>query len=588
MEQTLKQALTEIIPGLYGPDIDLSGLDFIPTKKEFEGDITLPVFPLVKQLRRNPKEIAEEIGRALKEKVPQIAAFNVVGGFLNLFYSDDFFIEAVKEHFQNEQYGIRQPRPDKKKLMVEYSSPNTNKPLHLGHIRNNLLGYSVSKIYEATGKPVIKTQIINDRGIHICKSMLAWQKFGNGETPESSGVKGDHLVGKYYVIFDKEYKKQINGLINKGVSEEEATTNAPLMIEAREMLRKWEAKDPEVRELWRKMNGWVLEGFKQTYAELGVDFDVEYFESDTYLLGKKIVEEGLRKGIFYREEDGSVWVDLTDQGLDKKLLLRSDGTSVYITQDLGTAVKRFNDFDIDQLIYVVGNEQDYHFKVLFAILKKLGYPWAAKLYHLSYGMVELPHGKMKSREGTVVDADDLLEEMTQTAKKISEELGKLEGFDEKEKERLYKIIGQAALKYYILKVDPKKGIMFDPEKSVDFNGNTGPFLQYAYVRIKSILRKAGKIGEFSNAKPGKYERELIKKLLRFEQIIRQAASDMNPAVIAHYIYDVAKAYNAFYQNVPILQAPEEERNFRLALSALTANIIKNGLNLLGIEVPERM
>jgi arginyl-tRNA synthetase len=452
-----------------------------------------------------------------------------------------------------------------------------------------LLGYSISEIIKATGKPVIKTQIINDRGIHICKSMLAWQKFGNGETPETSGIKGDHLVGKYYVEFDKHYKEQVAGLTAQGIPEEEAKKNAPLLKEAREMLRKWEEGDPEVIKLWEMMNRWVLDGFKQTYAELGVDFDVEYFESETYVLGKKIVEEGLQKGIFYRKPDGSVWVDLTGEGLDEKLLLRADGTSVYITQDLGTAVKRFEQFDIDTLIYVVGNEQDYHFKVLFAILKKLGYSWAEKLYHLSYGMVELPHGKMKSREGTVVDADDLLNQMYETARKISEELGKVEGFSQEERERIYKVIGKAALKYYLLKVDPKKEILFDPVKSIDFTGNTGPFLQYAYVRIKSLVGKAGTF-RFSEtlSEIDPKEKELIKEIIRFPEVIQNAADTLNPSQIANYVYNLVKTYNSFYQSLSVLQAPGHIKDFRLALSLLTGHVIKNSLNLLGIEVPERM
>ena len=587
-QEKIKTAIRKTLEKHFNHKTDT--IELQPTKKEYKGDYTFVAFPLAKQLKKNPKEIAEELGKQLLNNYDFVEDFNVIGGFLNLNLKDNYFTEFIKQNYNQENFGLRQPDPNRKKLMVEYSSPNTNKPLHLGHIRNNLLGYSISKIFEATGKPVIKTQIINDRGIHICKSMLAWQKFGHGETPETSGMKGDKLVGKYYVEFDKHYKKQIEELKKQGLSEEEAKNQAPLILEAREMLRKWEAKDPEVMKLWKMMNEWVLEGFKETYRELGVDFDVEYFESDTYLLGKKIVEEGLQKGVFYKKEDGSVWIDLSDEGLDEKLVLRSDGTSVYITQDLGTAVKRFEDFDIDSLIYVVGNEQDYHFKVLFLILKKLGYEWADRLYHLSYGMVELPHGKMKSREGTVVDADDLMEQMTLTAKKISEELGKLEGFDEQEKQKLYKIIGQAALKYFILKVDPKKGIMFDPVKSIDFNGNTGPFLQYAYVRIKSILRKAGDFTpDFVSVKLDEKERKLAREIERFPEIIEQAAQMQNPAVIANYIYELVKMYNAFYQSLPILQAEtEKQKQFRLALSQLTGTVIKNGLELMGIQVPERM
>lgn len=584
----LVSAIQQALKDLY--DLQDLEVELVPTKKNFAGDWTWTAFGAAKRLRKNPAEIAQAVGNYLKERTDIFKDFNVAGGFLNLLLNDDYLASKVGTHYRDENYGLTPVDQSAKKLMVEYSSPNTNKPLHLGHIRNNLLGYSISEIFKATGKPVIKTQIINDRGIHICKSMLAWQKFGNGETPESTGLKGDHLVGKYYVEFDKHYKQQVKELMEQGMDEETAKKQAPILLEAQEMLRRWEAKDPEVMQLWEMMNRWVLDGFKETYEELGVDFDVEYFESDTYLLGKQIVEEGLRKGIFYREEDGSVWIDLTDEGLDKKLLLRADGTSVYITQDLGTAVKRFKDFDIDMLIYVVGNEQDYHFKVLFAILKKLGYEWAERLYHLSYGMVELPHGKMKSREGTVVDADDLMQQMTETARKISEELGKTEGLDEAEKQRLYKLIGLAALKYYILKVDPKKGILFDPVKSIDFNGNTGPFLQYAYVRIRSILRKAGDWqARWEDIEINEKERALIRQLELFPVTIRQAADNRNPALVANYLYDTVKLFNSFYQSHSILQAPTGElKNFRLALSAWTAHTIKNGLGLLGIEVPERM
>ena len=586
MTENLQQSIKDALKNLYA--LDNYEVELTPTRKNIEGDYTFTVFPLAKILKKAPPQIAEELGNRVLETNPGVKNYNVAGGFLNFIIKDSLFADFVKQNYQNVNYGI-ETRQHGKSVMVEYSSPNTNKPLHLGHIRNNLLGYSISEIIKATGKPVIKTQIINDRGIHICKSMLAWQKFGNGETPASSGTKGDHLVGKYYVEFDKHYKEQVAGLIAQGVPEEEAKKNAPLLKEAREMLRKWEEGDPEVIKLWEMMNRWVLDGFKQTYDELGVDFDVEYFESDTYLLGKAIVEEGLEKGIFYRKPDGSVWVDLSDEGLDEKLLLRSDGTSVYITQDLGTAVKRFSEFDIDSLIYVVGNEQDYHFKVLFTILKKLGYPWAEKLYHLSYGMVELPHGKMKSREGTVVDADDLLDKMYETARKISEELGKVEGFSQEERERIYKVIGKAALKYYLLKVDPKKEILFDPVKSIDFTGNTGPFLQYAFVRIKSLSAKAGSF-RFSESlhEIDPKEKELIKEIIRFPEIIRNAAETLNPSQIANYVYNLVKTYNSFYQSLSVLQAPGQIKNFRLALSMLTGHVIKNSLNLLGIEVPERM
>ena len=589
MEQILQEKIQEAFQQLYNLKIDKPELQ--TTRKDFEGDVTLVVFPYVKQLKKNPVEVANNIGNYLKEHLSEIKDFNVVSGFLNLIIDPVYYIDFLNDIFPDENYGLTPVDTFQKSLMVEYSSPNTNKPLHLGHIRNNLLGHSISEIYKATGKPVIKTQIINDRGIHICKSMLAWQKFGNGETPESSGLKGDHLAGKYYVKFDQEYKKQIKELTGKGVSEEDAKKQAPILLEAQEMLRKWEAKDPEVMALWHKMNGWVYDGFNETYKNLGVSFDKNYYESETYLLGKQVVEEGLKKGIFYRKPDGSVWADLSDEGLDEKLLLRSDGTSVYMTQDIGTAIKRFEDFDIDSHIYVVGNEQDYHFQVLFLILKKLGYEWADRLYHLSYGMVELPHGKMKSREGTVVDADDLIVEMTNTARDISQELGKLEGYSDDEKEGLYRIIGLGALKYFILKVDPKRTILFDPKKSIDFQGNTGPFIQYTYARIQSILRKAGDLAEKTyeikdlHAK----EKEVIKLLEAFPQTIQTAAEQQNPGVIANYTYDLVKQYNSFYQSVPILAAEnEDERIFRVKLSKKVGDTIKNGFNLLGIEVPERM
>ena len=589
LEKKIQEKIQEAFNKIYELNIDLPDLQ--ATKKDFEGDITLVVFPYIKTLRKNPNEVAETIGDFLKKEVPEIKDFNVVGGFLNLEIDEDYykkFLDTIKE---NTEFGLTSPENETKSLMVEYSSPNTNKPLHLGHIRNNLLGHSISEIYKATGKPVIKTQIINDRGIHICKSMLAWKKFGQNETPESSGLKGDKLAGKYYVKFDQEYKKQIKELIDNGLSEEQAKKQAPILLEAQEMLRKWEAKDPEVMDLWKKMNGWVYKGFDQTYKNMGITFDKNYYESETYILGKKVVEEGLKKGVFYKKEDGSVWADLSEEGLDEKLLLRGDGTSVYITQDLGTAIKRFEDYDIDSHIYVVGNEQDYHFQVLFLILKKLGYEWADKLYHLSYGMVELPEGKMKSREGTVVDADDLMEEMTNTARDISKELGKLEGYSEEEKERLYKIIGLGALKYFILKVDPKRSILFDPKTSIDFQGNTGPFIQYTYARIQSILRKANDENEidWSAIKLDKKEKEIIKQLALFPEVIKNAAGQQNPGVIANYIYELVKLYNSFYQSVPILAAQNEnDKNFRVLLSKKVGETIKNGFKLLGIEVPERM
>ncbi len=588
IENILTDKIVQGFKEIYNLTIDKPELQ--ATRKDFEGDVTLVVFPYVKQLRKNPKEVAETIGQYLKENVPDIKDYNVVGGFLNLVIDDAHYTRFLNDIYADKNYGLT-PAKNEKAMMVEYSSPNTNKPLHLGHIRNNLLGHSISEIYKATGKPVIKTQIINDRGIHICKSMLAWQKFGAGETPESSGLKGDKLAGKYYVKFDQEYKKQIAELKAQGLSEEEAKKQAPILLEAQEMLRKWEAKDPEVMELWHKMNHWVYKGFDQTYKDLGVSFDKNYYESETYLLGKKVVEEGLKKGIFFQKEDGSVWADLSAEGLDEKLLLRGDGTSVYMTQDIGTAIKRFEDFDIDSHIYVVGNEQDYHFQVLFLILKKLGYDWADKLYHLSYGMVELPHGKMKSREGTVVDADDLMEEMTNTAREISQELGKLEGYSDEEKERLYRIIGLGALKYYILKVDPKRTIMFDPKKSIDFQGNTGPFIQYTYARIQSILRKAQDLRSQDYAIEVLHpkEKEVIKQLELFPSVIANAANQQNPGVIANYVYDLVKAYNSFYQSVPILAADSKnEQIFRVKLSEKVGDTIQNGFKLLGIEVPERM
>ncbi len=572
--------------------ITLEKVEFQATRREFEGDITVVVFPLLKQIKGNPVEIGTKIGTFLVENVPVVAKFNVVQGFLNIVIEDSYYTQLFNEMMPDTSYGYITPKAGDKAVMVEYSSPNTNKPLHLGHIRNNLLGFSVAEILKAAGNKVYKTQIINDRGIHICKSMLAWQKFGLGQTPKSAGLKGDKLVGNFYVEFDKAYKKEINGLKEQGLSEEEAKKQAPLMLEAQEMLRKWEAGDQEVVALWEKMNQWVYDGFAITYKNLGVDFDSYYYESNTYLLGKDVVEDGLIKGVFYKKEDGSVWIDLTEEGLDEKLVLRSDGTSVYITQDIGTAIQRVKDYpDVGGMVYTVGNEQDYHFKVLFLILKKLGFRWAEHLYHLSYGMVDLPSGKMKSREGTVVDADDLMHDMTTTAQEISEELGKLDGLSETEKNHLYHMIGLGALKYYILKVDPKKRILFDPKESVDFNGNTGPFIQYTYARIQSILRKAGfdytaaVIVTQLHAK----EKELIKTLLMFPEIIQQAAKTYSPALIANYTYDLVKEYNSFYQSVSILGEPDEAKKiFRVQLSDKVAQVIKNAFSLLGIEVPNRM
>ncbi|WP_369047505.1 arginine--tRNA ligase [Tenacibaculum sp. UWU-22] len=574
-------------------DVEIPNVEFQATRKDFEGDITVVIFPLLRYKKGNPVQIGEDIGKYLVDNISEIKSYNIVKGFLNLTISDIYYLNFFNQIATNPTYGFASKKETDARL-VEYSSPNTNKPLHLGHIRNVLLGYSVAEILKAAGHKVYKTQIINDRGIHICKSMLAWEKFGNGETPESTGLKGDKLVGNYYVKFDQEYKKEIAELVLNGITEDDAKKQAPIFLEAQEMLRKWEAGDEKIVTLWNMMNNWVYDGFDITYHNIGVDFDKLYYESKTYLLGKDIIEEGLKKGVFFKKDDGSVWCDLKDEGLDEKLVLRSDGTAVYITQDIGTAVQRTKDFpDVNGMIYTVGNEQDYHFKVLFLILKKLGYSWAANLYHLSYGMVDLPSGKMKSREGTVVDADDLIDEMTDTAKLISEELGKLEGYSAEEKEKLYKTIGLGALKYFILKVDPKKRILFDPKASVDFQGNTGPFVQYTYARIQSILRKANfnyndsldKIEISLHPK----EKELIKQLELYPGIIEQAAANYSPAIIANYTYDLVKEFNSFYQNVSILG--EEDNNkkvFRVQLSKKVADTIKSAFKLLGIQVPERM
>lgn len=570
-------------------------IEFQQTRKDFEGDITMVIFPLLKVIKGNPVEIGTKIGQYLVENTQEVVRFNVVSGFLNIVVSDAYYLNFFNQIKDNETFGFVSASPNEKAVMVEYSSPNTNKPLHLGHVRNNLLGYSVAEIIKASGKKVYKTQIINDRGIHICKSMLAWQKFGNGQTPETAGLKGDKLVGNFYVAFDKQYKSEINALISEGKTEEEAKKQAPIILEAQQMLLDWEAGKPEVIELWKKMNQWVYEGFAQTYKNLGVDFDSYYYESNTYLLGKEVVQFGLEKGIFEKDPDGSVWIDLTADGLDRKIVLRSDGTAVYMTQDIGTAIQRVKDFpDVGGMVYTVGNEQDYHFKVLFLILKKLGFEWAENLFHLSYGMVELPSGKMKSREGTVVDADDLMEEMTKTAGDIATELGKLEGYSDDEKAKLFKTIGLGALKYYILKVDPKKQILFNPEESVDFAGNTGPFIQYTYARIQSILRKADfdyqiVILNDSEASLHIKEKELIKQIELYPEVIQNAAQNHSPALIANYTYDLVKEYNSFYQSVSILG--EEDFNkkvFRVQLSKKVADTIKSAFSLLGIEVPERM
>lgn len=590
IQTVLKENISAVLSDIYG--LENQRADLQATRPEFAGDLTLLAFPYVRASHKSPEDTAREIGAALKERIPSVVKdFNVVKGFLNIELSQDIFIDEFKKAYSTPDYGYVKADENAKAVMVEYSSPNTNKPLHLGHVRNNLLGYSVAKLLEASGKKVYKTQIINDRGIHICKSMLAWELFGGGETPESSGMKGDKLVGKYYVEFDKAYKKEVDELKAAGMTEEEAKKNAPLMKRAQQMLLLWETGDPHVRELWEKMNRWVYDGFGSTYKRLGVEFDKNYYESQTYLLGKDNVEEGLEKGVFYRRSDGSVWIDLSGDGLDEKLVLRGDGTSVYITQDIGTAIKRFGEFDIDSLIYTVGNEQDYHFKVLFLILKKLGYAWADKLYHLSYGMVDLPTGKMKSREGTVVDADDLMDDMYRTAKEISEELGKLEGMDEKEKDELYNIIGMGALKYFILKVDPRKRMMFNPKESIDFNGNTGPFIQYAYARIQSVKRKFGQLP----AEPAcvasidKREESLIKNIAEFPAVIQKAAAAHSPALVANYVYDLVKEYNSYYQNVPMLSVEDAQvRTFRVQLSDLTGRVIKSAMAVFGIPVPERM
>ena len=572
-------------------NIEIPSVEFQATRKEFEGDITLVVFPLLRYKKGNPVQIGEDLGKYVVENVTEITNYNVVKGFLNLVIDDRFYTNFFNSIYSNSSYGFGLPTADEKAMMVEYSSPNTNKPLHLGHVRNNLLGYSVAEIIKAAGKKVYKTQIINDRGIHICKSMLAWEKFGHGETPTSSGLKGDKLVGNYYVKFDQEYKKEISLLISEGKTEDEAKKQAPLIVEAQQMLLKWEAGDEQVVALWKEMNSWVYSGFEVTYKNMGVDFDTLYYESNTYLLGKDVVAQGIEKGVFYKKEDGSVWCDLTDDGLDEKIVLRSDGTAVYMTQDIGTAIQRVKDFpDVGGMVYTVGNEQDYHFQVLFLILKKLGFDWSKQLHHLSYGMVDLPSGKMKSREGTVVDADELMLEMTDTAKTISEELGKLEGYSEEEKTELYKTIGLGALKYFILKVDPKKRILFDPKSSVDFQGNTGPFIQYTYARIQSIVRKA----DFDYSKPvtielHEKEKELLKQLELYPETIQQAAANYSPAIVANYTYDLVKEFNSFYQNVSILgEENQDKKIFRVQLANKVADTIKSAFLLLGINVPERM
>jgi len=590
LQHILLENTQKAIAEHYGQHIE--NIEIQLTRKEFEGDYTLVLFPLLKLIKAKPEQIGEVLGSYLTEHVAEVTAYNVVKGFLNLSIADSYFLSFFGEIAAQERYGTTPVTSESPAMIVEYSSPNTNKPLHLGHIRNNLLGFAMAKILEGTGKRVYKTQIINDRGIHICKSMVAWQRFGKGETPKSTGMKGDKLVGKYYVLFDKAYKEEIAQLIAEGKSKEVAEREAPIFLEAQQMLRLWEQGDADTLALWKQMNQWVYDGFEVTYRNLGVSFDRNYYESETYLLGKDIVQRGLEQGVFYRKEDGSVWIDLTADGLDEKLVLRSDGTSVYITQDFGTAIKRIEeDFPkVEGMIYTVGNEQDYHFKVLFLILQKLGFAWAKNLYHLSYGMVELPNGKMKSREGTVVDADDLMEEMVQVAEELSQELGKLDGYDQQQKQQLYRVIGLGALKYYILKVDPKKKIAFNPQESIDFQGNTGPFIQYTYARIQSILRKAGELPALpTTGELHAKERELIKQLSLFASVVQQAADTYSPALIANYVYELVKEFNSFYQNVSILGEEDPiKRALRIHLSRKVGEVIATGFDLLGIEVPERM
>jgi len=591
IEQHIIAATHAAVKALYNQELPESQISLQDTRPEFEGQLTIVVFPIVRFSKKSPEVTANELGAYLQENVEDITGFNVIKGFLNLSISEAYWLKLFNNEVLKPDFGIIPSSG--KKVMVEYSSPNTNKPLHLGHVRNNLLGYSVSELLKANGAEVFKVNLVNDRGIHICKSMLAWQKWSNVETPESSGIKGDHLVGKYYVIFDKEYKKEIDALKAAGQTEEEAKKNASLIKEAQAMLLAWENGDPEVKDLWSKMNGWVYDGFAVSYKNLGVDFDKYYYESNTYLLGKDTVEEGLSKGVFFKKEDGSVWIDLTEDGLDQKLVLRADGTSVYITQDLGTAQMKYDDFAMDESIYVVGNEQDYHFRVLFLILEKLGKTWAKGLHHLSYGMVDLPNGKMKSREGTVVDADDLVKEMIETAKQKTEALGKINDFSEEEKETLYHNIGLGALKYFLLKVEPKKRLLFDPAESIDFQGNTGPFIQYTHARIKSLLNKAGYTSAATTTADlalSNTELEMIMLLAKYPAEIAIAAKGFSPASLANYLYEVAKMFNKFYHEVPpiIKEENAEMRQLRLNLSAVVANILKAGMRLLGITVPERM
>ncbi len=595
IENNLQQAVANALKSLYGIEAAPGTVVLQATKKEFEGDYTVVVFPYVKQARKSPEQVGNELGAEVSKAVAEVSGYNVIKGFLNFSVSDSYWAEFVDSKAGDASFGLRKALPDAKPVVVEYSSPNTNKPLHLGHIRNNLLGWSVSQLLEANGANVKKVNLVNDRGIHICKSMLAWLRYGNGETPESSGMKGDHLVGKYYVEFDKHYKEEINQLVAKGMDEEEAKKQAPLMLEAQQMLKRWEEGDKEIRALWEKMNSWVYAGFDETYRKMGVAFDKIYYESNTYLLGKELVQKGLDMGVLFRKEDGSVWCDLTADGLDQKLLLRRDGTSVYMTQDLGTALLRHNEFDADKLIYVVGNEQDYHFKVLKLVLGKLGFDWADKVYHLSYGMVELPNGKMKSREGTVVDADDLIAEMEVTAEEMCRDHGKNDDMSPEQLKALYHTLALGALKYFILKVDPTKNMLFNPAESIDFNGNTGPFIQYTYARIRSIVRKAAEQEGTDlslNVKPlelNAKERAVVKALHDLPGTVASAADSYSPAMIANYAYDLAKNFNSFYQDTPILRETDANiRLFRVKLCALVAVALKNTMNILGIDVPERM
>ncbi|NOU60883.1 arginine--tRNA ligase [Marinifilum caeruleilacunae] len=595
IENIIKGKVVEAVSSCYGQGIEEKTVQIQKTRREFEGDLTVVVFPFLRFSKKSPEETANDLGQFLSENIEAVSAFNVVKGFLNLVIDNSYWISVLNDAVKTENYGFTALAEGAKKVMIEYSSPNTNKPLHLGHIRNNLLGYSVAQILKANGYEVIKVNLVNDRGIHICKSMLAWLRFGEGETPESTGMKGDHLVGKYYVKFDQEYKKEIEALVANGMDADEAKKQAPLLLEAQEMLRKWEAGDEETVALWRKMNDWVLAGFDITYKKMGVDFDKVYFESNTYKQGKAIVEKGLADGVLYQKDTGSVWANLEADGLDHKLLLRDDGTSVYMTQDIGTAFERFDEFNIDEHIYVVGNEQNYHFQVLSLIMGKLGYEWHDKIQHLSYGMVELPEGKMKSREGTVVDADDLMQEMVNTARDTSKELGKLEGYSEEEAEEVFEKVAMGALKYFILKVDPKKNMMFNPKESIDFNGNTGPFIQYTYARIQSVVRKAIDAGfevpetAVSNLKISEKESFLIQMVANYPTVVKEAGKETSPAQISNYVYDLVKEYNQFYHDHPIAKEENTDlRAFRLVLSKQIGEIIKSGMSLLGIGVPERM